>query len=100
MNTDLCWRPDPDIVTYFVQVGLSELLVLEVGPGYAQLVSPQLPQLSALTDKQLAPWQLLSQLSASGLHLLPEDRDAGVAGVVVKTSDAERAMCDDLAMIW
>ncbi len=38
-------------------------------------------------------------MSDRGLHLLPEDRDAEVAGVAAKDWASEQATCRDLALL-
>jgi hypothetical protein len=45
--------------------------VLEIGPAWARLVAPQLPDLSALSSAgRLPPWELLLRLADAGLDLL------------------------------
>ncbi|KAL6760467.1 hypothetical protein V8C86DRAFT_3018008 [Haematococcus lacustris] len=79
---------------------LAQPLVVEVGPGYASLLSPSdIPALQPLLGQQHQPEQLLLALSRKGLHLLPEDRDAPVCGMATKQRDVEVAMCDDLALL-
>ena len=86
-----------------LDVGLPEgLLVIEAGPGWVQLpasAADTWPQLRALAGRRLPPAALLLALSARGLHLLPEDRDAGPAGVAAKQREAEEVMCSELGLL-
>lgn len=71
-----------------------------MGPGWASLAPhPQLAALSDIIGAKMPPPALLAALSARGLHLLPEDRDARCAGVVAKARGVEDAMCADLALL-
>ena len=76
-------------------------MLCQVAPGSITLSSPAWPQLQGLAGvpHTNGPLQLLQQLSARGLHLLPQDRDAQWAGVTAKERAAEVAMCADLALI-
>ena len=82
-----------------LSVGLPEQIVFEVGPSTVALTSPAYPELADLMDKPMRPLQLLQRLSEHGLHLLPADRDAGYAGVVVKDRATEKAACYDVALL-
>lgn len=74
---------------------------MQVGPGSVALSAPSWLQLSSLcgVPHTQGVLPLLHALSARGLHLLPQERDAGWAGVVAKDRAAESALCADLAMI-
>ncbi|KAG2486777.1 hypothetical protein HYH03_014576 [Edaphochlamys debaryana] len=78
---------------------LDAQVIIEVGTSTATLTSPVWPQLQSLLGVPMAPLELLQALSDRGLHLLPEDRDAGAAGLVAKDWGAEEAMCRDLALL-
>ena len=84
-----------------LDVGLSEPVVFEVGASSITLTAPSWPQLAGLTGVAATngPVPLLLALSARGLHLLPEERDAPFAGVVAKDFATELAMCNDLATL-
>lgn len=98
--------------------GLAEPIVIEVGPAWARLAAPRLPELAGLVGAQLPPWQLLQRLAAAGLNLLPDSSRSGGAGaleaaaavsVVGKDSGGgrgckdvamEMAICRDVSRIW
>ncbi|KXZ46913.1 hypothetical protein GPECTOR_39g407 [Gonium pectorale] len=79
--------------------GLDSPVVIEVGVRTATLTSPTWPQLQSLLGVAMQPLELLQALSDRGLHVLPEDRDAEVAGVVAKERETEEAMCNDVALL-
>jgi hypothetical protein len=92
---------------------LPEPLVIDIGPAWARLASPDLPELCGLIGRQLPPWQLLQRLADAGLHLLPDTGACGGGGLVGggaeeaaradrggKDEEMERAMCNDVSRIW
>ncbi|KIY95176.1 flagellar associated protein, partial [Monoraphidium neglectum] len=91
---------------------LPEPLVIDIGPAWARLASPDLPELCGLIGRQLPPWQLLQRLADAGLHLLPDTGACGGGGLVGggaeeaaradrggKDEEMERAMCNDVSRI-
>eukprot|EP01025_Chloroclados_australasicus_P048800 TRINITY_DN5539_c0_g2_i4.p1 TRINITY_DN5539_c0_g2~~TRINITY_DN5539_c0_g2_i4.p1 ORF type:complete len:701 (-),score=83.62 TRINITY_DN5539_c0_g2_i4:171-2273(-) len=73
---------------------------ISIGPGYAQLLSPILPQLQSLKGRQLQPRLLLQRLQVLGVNLCPLQRDAQfLQNVCYKEEECERAMCEDLALL-
>ena len=52
-----------------------------------------------LTSKDRPPAVLLKLLSQSGIHLLPEDRDAEYVGLETKEKELEIGMCQDLSLL-
>ncbi|MEW5320511.1 MAG: hypothetical protein WDW38_011579 [Sanguina aurantia] len=87
-------------VAITLYVGLADPIVFEVTPGAATLLSPALPALAGLTHVAMAPAELLLQLSRRGVHLTPEDRDAGFVGIIPKDDATERALANDLSLTW
>eukprot|EP00775_Hariotina_reticulata_P010277 gene10277-10436_t len=79
--------------------GDDQQVMLEVGKGTALLRSPQLPQLSHITNRALPLWQLLTLCEEAGLRLLPGPAEARVLGLHEKNEAVEGAMCADLAQI-
>ena len=72
---------------------------LEAGDGWCRLVSPDIPELSALRQEKSSPFVLLNRLSECGVHLMPEDRDCFFCEVDRKEPDLEAAFCADLALL-
>jgi hypothetical protein len=75
-------------------------VILEVGKGTAVLCSPQLPQLSHITNRALPLWQLFILCEEAGLRLLPGPAEARALGLHAKNEAVEGAMCADLARLW
>eukprot|EP00798_Chlamydomonas_sp_ICE-L_P022454 gene22454-29569_t len=71
----------------------------QVGPSTVQLANTTWPQLNELVGVAMRPGVLLRKLSQHGIHLMPEDRDAGHAGTRPKDPDTEQVMCHDLALL-
>ena len=61
----------------------------------ATLVSPQFGG----AFSELRPAQLLRRLSRAGLHLLPQDADAGAAGTRLKDAAVEAGLAADLSLL-
>jgi len=78
---------------------LPEPIAISVGEGVCTLLSPQREALKELNEEGMPPGVLLHRLSESGIHLLPEDRDAAFCGTTPKDKDVESALCADLALI-
>eukprot|EP00854_Cymbomonas_tetramitiformis_P002327 gene2327-3052_t len=78
---------------------LPEPISIEVGEGWCKLQSPNKPCLQELLDNEMPPALLLRKLSDSGVHLLPENRDADFCGVIPKNDDVESKLSFDLALI-
>eukprot|EP00218_Dolichomastix_sp_CCMP3274_P016149 CAMPEP_0170133928 /NCGR_PEP_ID=MMETSP0033_2-20121228/1611_1 /TAXON_ID=195969 /ORGANISM="Dolichomastix tenuilepis, Strain CCMP3274" /LENGTH=645 /DNA_ID=CAMNT_0010369463 /DNA_START=48 /DNA_END=1981 /DNA_ORIENTATION=+ len=98
------WTLRPQIedgtVTLRAVTAHNELAVdLEIGSGWARLKEPYYAQLDHLYKEKLAPKVLLQQLSKSGLHLMPEDRDAPFINVEPKTPELEEFACADVALL-
>jgi len=74
---------------------------IEAGDGWCRLIGPHFPQLehAGIYEELLSPWDLLSRLSACGLHLMPEDRDCVFVGLEKKETALERVFCADLALL-
>lgn len=103
---------------------LPDPIVIEAGPAWARLLSPQLPELSGLLEEKLPPWQLLLALADAGLNLTPggnggggpigggdalsgcggggdgDESEGGGGGEGCKDAAVERAMCDDVSRVW
>ena len=47
----------------------------------------------------MRPIQLLRKLSQAGLHLMPQDADAGAAGTRLKDADVEAALAQDMSLL-
>mmetsp|Transcript_1417 Transcript_1417/g.1555 ORF Transcript_1417/g.1555 Transcript_1417/m.1555 type:complete len:187 (+) Transcript_1417:455-1015(+) len=53
------------------------------------LIENKEPELKHLVNEKMAPGILLKQLSRSGIHLIPDDRDCKLAGIETKDRNAE-----------
>eukprot|EP00955_Chlamydomonas_euryale_P107939 365810-Chlamydomonas_euryale.AAC.3 len=85
-----------------LDIGGPALLSFECGEGGVSLsasASEAWPPLAPLVGRRMHPGVLLAELSARGLHLLPDARDAERARVVPKDAVVEAAMCEQLAML-
>jgi hypothetical protein len=70
-------------------------LVFEIGPRYLKLIECGAKELSHLMNTEYQPGFLLQELSKCGVHLLPRDEDAKLAGIELKDRAAEeRAILD------
>lgn len=73
-------------------------LQFEIGSLYLKLVKPskeEQPELAHLHGRSLHPGFLLKEMSKCGIHLLPRDSDAKLAGIDLKDKSAEsRAILD------
>lgn len=70
-------------------------LVFEIGPVSIKLVECEAKELEHLLDIEFTPGYLLIELSKCGVHLLPRDDDAKLAGIELKDRAAEeRAILD------
>jgi cancer susceptibility candidate protein 1 len=70
-------------------------LVFEIGPLYIKLIECQAKELSHLLNIESHPGFLFQELSKCGVHLLPRDEDAKLAGIDLKDRAAEeRAILD------
>jgi cancer susceptibility candidate protein 1 len=78
---------------------LPEPISFSVGVNGCRLLTPNLPALEDLTTKDRPPAVLLKLLSDSGIHLLPEDRDAEFTGMVLKEKALEVSMCQELSLL-
>ena len=65
------------------------LLVFEIGPLYLKLVDCSAKELSHLLNIEFQPGYLLLELQKCGVHLLPRDEDARLAGIEMKDRSAE-----------
>ena len=73
-------------------------LVFEIGPLYLKLVRCEEPELQHLADKEYTPGYLLQELSKCGVHLMPRDEDAKLAGIEPKDRGAEERAIIDVAL--
>lgn len=71
-------------------------LCFEIGPDYVKLIDQPQEELQHIVDKEMSPGYLLYQLSRSGIHLLPVDEDAKLAGINLKSEGAEQAAISDI----
>jgi hypothetical protein len=70
-------------------------LAFEIGPLYLKLVECKAEELSHLLNIEFQPGFLLLELSKCGVHLMPRDEDAKLAGIELKDRAAEeRAILD------
>lgn len=70
-------------------------LVFEIGALYLKLVKCDAKELSHLLDTEYSPGFLLLEMSKCGVHLMPRDEDARLAGIELKDRAAEeRAILD------
>ena len=72
-------------------------LIFEIGAVYVKLVECSIPELSHLVDKEFTPGFLLKELSKCGVHLMPKDEDAKLAGIELKDRSAEERAILDVA---
>ena len=70
---------------------------IEIHPLFVKLVEMDQPELAHLVNKQLHPGILLQELSKCGIHMLPEDDDAGHGGIHLKDKQAEERAIVDIA---
>ena len=73
-------------------------LVFEIGPLYLKLVRNDEPELQHLVDKEMTPGYLLQELSKCGIHMMPRDEDAKLAGIEAKDRGAEERAIIDVAL--
>lgn len=73
-------------------------LVFEMGPRYLKLVECEAKELEHLMNKEYAPGFLLQELSKCGVHLMPRDEDAKVAGIELKDRAAEERAIQDVSI--
>lgn len=73
----------------------------EIGSLYLKLVEPkddkgsETPELAHLFGKEFHPGYLLKEMSKCGIHLMPRDSDAKLAGIDLKDKTTEsRAILD------
>jgi hypothetical protein len=55
------------------------------------------PELKDIVNKKMNPGNLLLELSKCGIHLLPVDEDSKLAGIPLKSCDAEEKAIIDIA---
>lgn len=72
-------------------------LVFEIGPMYLKLIDNAVPELEHLANKEFTPGYLLKELSKCGIHLMPRDDDAKLAGIELKDRGAEERAILDVA---
>lgn len=72
-------------------------LMFEIGPLYVKLIRNTAPSLKHLADKPMHPGYLLQELSKCGVHLMPRDEDAKLAGINLKYRPAEERAIVDVA---
>ena len=72
------------VLTIWTKRGIK--LTFEIGPLYLKLTSKDMsePELQHLVDQEMSPGYLLQELSKSGLHLMPRNEDAKLAGIEQK----------------
>ncbi len=68
----------------------------EIGTDYVKLIDRKENELKHLVDKELQPGYLLHMLSKSGIHLLPNNEDAKLAGINLKTDGVEQSSILDI----
>jgi len=61
------------------------------------LIDNKIPELNHLADHQFEPGYLLEELSKCGIHLIPRDEDAKLAGIELKDRVAEERAILDIA---
>ena len=72
-----------------------------------QLLSPDIEPLSKLREKVLEPTQLLNELKAAGINLMPVNDDAAKAkladaeieGLTLKRDEIERKVCEEVSYL-
>lgn len=72
-------------------------LIFEIGPLYLKLVENDAPELCHLVNVEHHPGYLMQELSKCGIHLMPRDEDAKLAGVQSKDRAAEERAIIDVA---
>ena len=72
-------------------------LRFEIGPLYTKLVDNECPELEHLANRELHPGYLLQEISKCGIHLMPKDDDAKLAGIELKSKQAEERAIIDVA---
>ncbi len=74
-------------------------LTFEVTPLFLTFVGTDLetPELAHLKGKPMTPGFLLLELSKCGVHLMPRDEDAELAGIEKKDRNAEERAIIDVA---
>lgn len=72
-------------------------VTFEIGANYAMLIEKTDPEFKDLVNKKLLPGVLLLELSKCGVHLLPKDEDATLAGISLKDRQAEENAIIDIA---
>ena len=71
-------------------------LNFEIGPKYVKLIERDEPELRHIVDKEMAPGYLLKKMSRAGIHLMPDDEDAKLAGIPLKDHRAEQHAIIDI----
>lgn len=72
-------------------------LIFEIGALHCRLIECQIPELSHLKNKEFTPGYLLKELQKCGIHLMPKDDDAKLAGIELKDRSAEERAILDVA---
>lgn len=79
-------------------------LIFEIGPLYLRLINSEKsgadlkhPELAHLEGKEFHPGYLLAELSKCGIHLMPRDQDAKLAGIELKNKACEERAIIDVA---
>lgn len=73
-------------------------LNIQIGPLYVMLIENKTPELQHLADREMTPGYLLMELSKCGIHLLPRNEDAKLAGIQEKSRAAEERAILDVAI--
>lgn len=91
-----CVEPDKAILTIWTK---RLKMIFEITPLYLTFVDTNIdtPELDHLRGKQLHPGYLLQELSKCGIHLMPRDEDAELAGIDRKDRNAEERAIIDVA---
>lgn len=86
-------------VAFTLNTAMGLTFEFEVGEGYVKLLSPGLPELSHLINKESNARVILNALKDCGLNLMPIDADAEFAEVTIKDKEVEYAACAEIASI-
>ena len=91
-----CVAPDVAILTIWTK---RIQLNFEIGPLYIKLLSKDLNaiELNHLKEQEMSPGYLFQELSKSGIHMMPRDEDAQLAGIEKKDRMAEERAIIDVA---
>lgn len=90
-----CIAPEVGLLTVDTRRRIK--IQIEIHPLYVKLIEMPQPELKHLVNKEMHPGILLLELSKCGIHLLPEDEDAGRAGISLKDHEAEERAIMDIA---